>query len=153
MCKFNKVTLCAWTVIPTTPMSTSYLFQEPIFHYLRHWWMRLLSTALLTWFQIWKVYNVGNGFQQISLLQQLKWHYSTPNFPRVHLCKLADVMGKNGHSLKALRTDFEKGGSNSTTVGLWTQRHGFFFYSKVTKIHRAILPKTKKIWPLYSLEF
>jgi len=99
--------------------------------------MKLLSTALLTCSQVWKVYNVGNGFQQISLLVQLKWHYSTPNLPRVHLCKLADLTGKKRSLTESIQKEFKKGGSNSPTVGLWTQKHGFF-YSKVTKIRSYI---------------
>lgn len=35
--------------------------------------MRVLSTAVLICSGIWKVYNAGNGFWEISELLQLKW--------------------------------------------------------------------------------
>ena len=79
--------------------------------------MRLLSTALLICSEIWKMYNVGNGFRQISELLQLKWlsivsqpfREFTSVAGQIQLEKeLSYQLHFPGHSLKAFRTNLEK---------------------------------------------
>lgn len=83
--------------------------------------MRVLSTAVLICSGIWKVYNAGNGFWEISELLQLKW-LTIPMF-----CRVAGKIQMEkecsyrlcfpGHCLKAFRTNVKKGG-NYTPVAV-----------------------------------
>lgn len=60
------------------------------------------------------MYNVGNGFQQISLLQQLKYHSILLRpFPELTPVAGQIWLEKEVTHQKGIQNKLEKGGSNS----------------------------------------
>lgn len=71
--------------------------------------MRVLSTAVLLCSGIWKVYNAGNGFWEISELLQLKW---LSIYSNVLQSSWKDANGKGMQLQTLLSWSFPKGFQN-----------------------------------------